>query len=98
VGWDRLGRPPVIAVGRDNRPSGGELADGVRRGIVEAGGSAVDVGIVPTPALYFAVKSLGTDGGVQVTGSSGLCAWWWTAATARAASSQCRRWRDSEPR
>ena len=69
VGWDRLGRAPVIAVGRDNRPSGGELADGVRRGIVEAGGSAVDVGIVPTPALYFAVNALGTDGGVQVTGS-----------------------------
>ena len=69
VGWDRLGRAPGIAVGRDNRPSGGELADGVRRGIVEAGGSAVDVGIVPTPALYFAVNALGTDGGVQVTGS-----------------------------
>jgi phosphomannomutase / phosphoglucomutase len=69
VGWDRLGRAPVIAVGRDNRPSGGELADGVRRGIVEAGGSAVDVGIVPTPALYFAVNALGTEGGVQVTGS-----------------------------
>ena len=69
VGWDRLGRAPVIAVGRDNRPSGGELADGVRRGIVAAGGSAVDVGIVPTPALYFAVNALGTDGGVQVTGS-----------------------------
>src|SRR5207245_1000744 len=44
-------------------------ADGVRRGIVEAGGNAVDVGIVPTPALYFAVNALGTDGGVQVTGS-----------------------------
>ena len=69
VGWDRLGRAPGIAVGRDNRPSGGELADGVRRGIVEAGGSAMDVGIVPTPALYFAVNALGTDGGVQVTGS-----------------------------
>jgi phosphomannomutase / phosphoglucomutase len=69
VGWDRLGRAPVIAVGRDNRPSGGELAAGVRQGIVAAGGSAVDVGIVPTPALYFAVSALGADGGVQVTGS-----------------------------
>ena len=69
VGWDRLGRAPAMAVGRDNRPSGGELADGVRRGIVEAGGGAVDVGIVPTPALYFAVNALGADGGVQVTGS-----------------------------
>ena len=58
-----------IAVGRDNRPSGDALAAGVRRGIVEAGGTAVDVGTLPTPALYFAVHALAADGGVQVTGS-----------------------------
>jgi phosphomannomutase / phosphoglucomutase len=69
VAWERLGRVPVIAVGRDNRPSGPELAQGIRRGIVEAGGTAVDVGTLPTPALYYAVHALGTDGGVQVTGS-----------------------------
>lgn len=69
VAWDRLGRAPVIAVGRDNRPSGGELAEGARRGIAEAGGTAVDVGTLPTPALYFAVAALAADAGVQVTGS-----------------------------
>jgi phosphomannomutase/phosphoglucomutase len=69
VAWDRLGRAPTIAVGRDNRPSGPALSGGVRAGIVEAGGTAVDVGTLPTPALYFAVSALGTDGGVQVTGS-----------------------------
>ena len=69
VAWDRLGRAPLIAVGRDNRPSGAALAEGVRRGLVEAGATAVDVGTLPTPALYFAVTALGTDGGVQVTGS-----------------------------
>ena len=67
--WSRLGRAPVVAVGRDNRPSGPALAEGVRRGIVEAGGTAVDVGTMPTPALYFAVSALATDGGIQVTGS-----------------------------
>jgi phosphomannomutase/phosphoglucomutase len=67
--WTRLAHAPVIAVGRDNRPSGDELAQGVRRGIVEAGGTAIDVGTLPTPALYFAVTALGTDGGIQVTGS-----------------------------
>jgi len=69
VAWERLGRAPVIAVGRDNRPSGPELARGIRRGIVEAGGTALDVGTLPTPALYYAVYALATDGGVQVTGS-----------------------------
>src|SRR5690242_8171239 len=69
AGWDKLGRAPVLAVGRDNRPSGTALAEGVRRGITDAGGTAVDVGMVPTPALYFAVYALGTDGGLQVTGS-----------------------------
>jgi phosphomannomutase/phosphoglucomutase len=66
---DRLGRAPVIAVGRDNRPSGPALSAAVRRGITDAGGTAIDVGTLPTPALYFSVSALGTDGGLQVTGS-----------------------------
>ncbi len=69
VAWDRVGQAPTIVVGRDNRPSGGALADGVRLGIVDAGGTAVDVGTLPTPALYFAVSALRSTGGVQVTGS-----------------------------
>ncbi len=69
AGWARLGRAPVIAVGRDNRPSGDELARNVRAGIVDAGGTAIDIGTVPTPALYYAVHHLKADGGLQVTGS-----------------------------
>ncbi len=69
AGWTRIGRAPVLAVGRDNRPSGEALARGVRQGIQDAGGTAVDIGMVPTPALYFAVHHLATDGGMQVTGS-----------------------------
>ncbi len=65
----QLGRSPVIAVGRDNRPSGTALARGVQLGIQAAGATAIDVGMLPTPALYFAVHHLRTDGGVQVTGS-----------------------------
>ncbi len=67
--WERIGRAPVLAVGRDNRPSGGALAQAVRRGIVETGATAIDVGELPTPALYFAIHHLETDGGLQVTGS-----------------------------
>ena len=69
VAWERLGRAPVLAVGRDNRPSGKALAGGVVRGIGETGATVVDVGELPTPALYFAVHHLRTDGGLQVTGS-----------------------------
>ncbi len=66
---DRVGRPAVLAVGRDNRPSGLALATAFREGVTAAGATAVDVGMLPTPALYFAVQALEVDGGCQVTGS-----------------------------
>ena len=66
---ERLGRAPRVAVGRDNRPSGAALAAGLREGLVAAGAVAVDVDMVPTPALYLAVSVLEADGGIQVTGS-----------------------------
>jgi phosphomannomutase/phosphoglucomutase len=69
VAQKRLNRAPRLAVGRDNRPSGETLAHAVRDGIVEAGGTAVDVGMLPTPALYLALEVLKVDGGLQVTGS-----------------------------
>jgi len=69
MGRMRLGRAPRIAVGRDNRPSGTMLASAVRDGVARAGGTAVDVGVLPTPALYLALHVLEVDGGVQVTGS-----------------------------
>lgn len=40
-----------FAVGRDTRVSGPTLADALRRGVQRAGGSAVDLGVVPTPAV-----------------------------------------------
>ncbi|HYX80894.1 MAG TPA: phosphomannomutase/phosphoglucomutase [Gemmatimonadales bacterium] len=69
LAWQRLGKQPRVAVGRDNRPSGSRLAKGIADGIVAAGGAALDVGELPTPALYFATKTLPVDGGIQVTGS-----------------------------
>jgi phosphomannomutase/phosphoglucomutase len=65
----RIGRAPRLAVGRDNRPSGDVLAHAVLDGMAAAGATAVDVGILPTPALYLALHELEVDGGVQVTGS-----------------------------
>ena len=69
VAASKVGRAPTLAVGRDNRPSGQMLASAVRDGIAAAGGTAVDVGEVPTPALYLALYELDVDGGIQVTGS-----------------------------
>ncbi len=65
----RIGKAARLAVGRDNRPSGDLLAHAVRDGMAAAGATAVDVGMVPTPALYLALHELEVDGGVQVTGS-----------------------------
>src|SRR5207247_3301445 len=58
LGWQRLGRAPRLAVGRDNRPSGPALAHGLLSGIEAVGGHGVDVGEMPTPALYFATHVL----------------------------------------
>src|SRR5438093_7216300 len=69
LGWERLGRAPRLAVGRDNRPSGPALTHGLLSGIEAVGGHGVEVGELPTPAVYFATHVLNVDGGVQVTGS-----------------------------
>jgi len=65
----RLGRDATLAVGRDNRPSGVGLIAALTEGLTSAGVTVVDVGLVPTPVLYFAIQHLTADGGVQVTGS-----------------------------
>jgi phosphomannomutase/phosphoglucomutase len=58
-----------VALGRDVRPSSDRLAAAIERGIRAAGVAVDRVGIVPTPALYYAVVQSGVDGGLQVTGS-----------------------------
>jgi phosphomannomutase/phosphoglucomutase len=65
---DADARGPV-AVGRDNRPSGQGLRDGLVAGLVESGRDVVDVGVVPTPTLYWTLEHLRVAGGVQVTAS-----------------------------
>ncbi len=58
-----------VAVGRDGRLSSPELAAALAEGLRAAGVDVVDIGMGPTPMLYFAVHHLETDGGIQVTGS-----------------------------
>jgi phosphomannomutase/phosphoglucomutase len=59
----------TVAVGHDNRPSSPQLTAGIAAGIRESGVDVVDVGTVPTPVLYYAAAKLGTDAGLQITGS-----------------------------
>ena len=58
-----------IAAGYDGRLSSPELAVALREGLASSGLDVLDVGVGPTPMLYFAVHHLNADAGVQVTGS-----------------------------
>src|SRR4029078_11426163 len=57
------------ALGRDNRPSGTKLRDALVAGLTECGVDVVDVGVVPTPLLYWSLFNLGVAGGIMITGS-----------------------------
>jgi phosphomannomutase len=58
-----------IVVGHDMRPTSEELAVAVSEGLRAAGAGALMIGEVETPAVYYAVGSLKTLGGIQVTAS-----------------------------
>ena len=61
--------PKRIAVGRDMRLSSPEMQAALMRGASAAGAEVLDLGLVGTEMVYFAVGSLGLDGGVMVTAS-----------------------------
>jgi len=61
--------PRRIAVGRDVRLSSPSMARALIEGAADAGADVLDIGLVGTEMLYFAVGELGLDGGVCVTAS-----------------------------
>jgi phosphomannomutase len=61
--------PKAVAVGRDMRLSSPSMAEAVMRGAVEAGADVVDLGMVGTEMVYFAVGDLDLEGGIMVTAS-----------------------------
>jgi phosphomannomutase len=61
--------PRRMAVGRDMRLSSPTMAEAVMRGAADSGAEVLDLGLVGTEMLYFAVGDLGLDGGVAVTAS-----------------------------
>jgi len=58
-----------IAVGRDGRTHSPMLEAALIRGLTEGGIDVVQIGMGPSPMLYFATHYLDVDGGIQVTGS-----------------------------
>mgnify|MGYP002628521787 CR=1 FL=1 len=59
----------TIVVGRDMRTSSPDLRDALVQGMRDAGARAIDVGMVDTSFVYFAINYLDSAGGVQVTAS-----------------------------
>jgi phosphomannomutase/phosphoglucomutase len=58
-----------LVIGYDGRLSSPELSAALGQGIREGGVQTIDLGMVPTPLVYFAAHQLGTGSGVAITGS-----------------------------
>lgn len=58
-----------IVLGRDCRLSSERLRDRLVEGLIQTGLRVVDIGVCPTPVLYFAHKTLDAQGAVMITGS-----------------------------
>jgi phosphomannomutase/phosphoglucomutase len=59
----------TVIVARDGRLSGPELSKALSEGLLMSGCDVIDIGMVPTPLLYFATHTLNTHSGVMLTGS-----------------------------
>ena len=58
-----------IIVCRDGRLSSPELSESLKKGLFESGADVIDIGLGPSPMLYFAANYLESDGAIMVTGS-----------------------------
>ena len=77
---------PTVAVGYDNRDSSPGLAAALIAGLRASGADVVEIGTVPTPVLYWAEQTLGTDAGIQITGSHNPPEWNGIKMTVQAAA------------
>ncbi len=64
-----LAKPNTVVVGRDMRPSSPSLSRALSDGIRAAGMDVLDVGLIDTSFIYFAINDLGAAGGIQGTAS-----------------------------
>lgn len=66
---ERVKLEDTMVVGRDMRPSSPALAKALIDGIRSVGMNVIDVGMIDTSMIYFAINYLDTVGGIQVTAS-----------------------------
>ena len=59
----------TVSVGRDGRTSSPTLLNRLVKGLTSGGVNVVDIGVCPTPVLYFSLFHLKVDGGIMITGS-----------------------------
>jgi len=67
--WLRAEGRRTATVGRDCRVSSPRLHESIVQGLRSSGLDVIDIGIVPTPLLYFSVHHYRQDAGVMITGS-----------------------------
>jgi len=65
----KRGNKQVVSVGRDVRLTSERIRNDLVEGILSTGIDVIDVGVVPTPLVYFSIVHFETDGSVMVTGS-----------------------------
>ena len=58
-----------LVIGRDMRPHSESLSEALKEGITSSGVGCIDLGMIDTPMLYFAINHLQTCGGVMITAS-----------------------------
>lgn len=66
---ERMGRAPLIVVGRDTRESGQWLEAALINGAAEAGANCKSAGVITTPGVAFLARALGADAGVVISAS-----------------------------
>ena len=65
----RRGNGTNMVLGRDVRSSSVEFCNILSKVLNSTGCNVIDIGMVPTPVLYFALHHFNADGGVMITGS-----------------------------
>lgn len=66
---EKLGRPPLVVIGRDTRESGHWLEQALIAGVTRAGAQSKSAGVITTPGVAFLTRALPADAGVVISAS-----------------------------